>query len=652
MSKRKRLAVIMNYPENIYQSRVLEGIATRCEQYNYDMAVFSTMVNSVHFYKDYLHGECNIYELINFDLFDGVVVISLPLMGAGDRTIYNKVEKVLKSRCNKPVVCLDMPMGDYHTVYTDDRSAFVKITHHVVETHHCDKIYYLAGSQEEGVEDYRLAGFLEAMEELGKEVTEGQVFIGDFWYTSGQQLAERILSGELEKPDAVICESDYMALGLVNALNRGGITVPDQIIVTGFDATQEALINEQSITSYAPANNAMAMEAVDYLRGIIEPGAPVFPLDDEVSDNLVIGLSCGCEINYKKLLNRISASLYRPKRDFGDITVGNNEDLSFLMESYMLEALTESRTPDECLYNIVRQIYLIHPLDHFYLCLRPNWLDTEHEHKDGFTEKMRCTIHAGSPELTAISMEGFFYSDEDVLLFDTKEMIPALSEEHDKPTAFFFLPVHFQQNTLGYAVIQTEIWRRMKITGVLHNWLRNINIALQMARVNHRLVGDSEIDKMTGLKNRLGMDNALKEMLRRAGRDDFCYAIVVDLDGLKNINDNYGHNEGDYAITSIAHAVAKVTGSGEVAVRAGGDEFYLLGIDPVVTEKTLIDKVSRYRSVVEEINRVSGKPYEIGASVGFCMKRLSDVECVSEIIREADRHMYLCKTESKKRRQN
>ncbi len=652
MSKRKTIAVIINCPENIYQSRVLKGLYDRCELYDYNLAIFSPMVNSVHFYKDYLHGECNIYELINFDSFDGVVVVSLPFTGMGDYAVFHKIENILKSRCNKPVVCLDMPMCDYHTIYTDDRSAFATITRHVVEQHKCEKIYFLAGSQTEGVEDYRLSGFLDAMKQYGREVPEESIIIGDFWYTSGQQLAERIISGELEKPDAVICESDYMAIGLVNELVQGGVSVPEDIIVTGFDASQDALINTHSVTSYAPANNIMAMEAVDYLRGIIDPGAEILPIDETDDSDLIIGISCGCPINYKNILNCLSASLYRPKRDFGDITVGNNEDLSFLMESYMLEALTESKNPEECLFNIASQVYLIHPLDHFYLCLRPNWLDTEHQQKDGYTEKMRCTIHAGSPELTSISMEGFFYSDTDRVLFDTAEMLPALHEEQDKPTAFYFLPVHFQQNTLGYAVIQSEICKRMKITGVLHNWLRNVNNALELARVSHHLVGDSESDKMTGLKNRLGMDNALKEMLRKANRDDFCYAIVVDLDGLKHINDNYGHTEGDYAITSIANAVAKVTEDWEVAVRAGGDEFYLLGISSNATEKTLVDKVSRYRSAVDEINRVSGKPYQIGASVGFCVRRLSETESVQDIIREADRHMYLCKAENKKQRRN
>lgn len=650
MEKRKIIACIINCPDNIYQQRVLEGLMARCEQYGYDLAMFSPLVNAAHFYKDYLYAENNILELPNFELFDAVVVVSLPLLMMEDATLLNRVAKLLKKKCSKPVVCLDLAINDYHTVYTDDRSSFVNITRHVVEKHGCRNIYFLAGPQREGVEDKRLAGFLEGMEQCGLEVDEDKVFFGDFWYTSGQQLAARIISGELALPEAVICGSDHMAIGLANALIKGGIKVPEQVIVTGFDATQEALINDCSITTVAPDNYTMAVEAVDYLHSKIEPFEPVAPTDVR-TDDLFIGLSCGCPVDYRHLLKRLSSSMYKINRNYNDGDgIKNNEDLCNLNESYMLEALTESKSPEECLCNIDQQVYLIHPLDHFWLCLRPDWLDTESMLKDGYTRKTRCTIHAVSYELQQRGDVEYFHTDDDRLLFDTKMMLPAMFEPHEKPNLYCFMPVHFQQNTLGYAVVQSELSRRMKFTHVMRNWMRNINNALEMARVNHRLVDDSEIDKMTGLKNRRGMEKSLKEMMYNSGENHYCYAIVFDLDGLKHINDSYGHNEGDYAITSVAHAVAKVLSGGEIAVRAGGDEFYLLGVSAHITEKTLIDKVSRYRTVVEEINRVSGKPYEIGASVGFSMKKLIVPDIVTDVIREADKHMYVCKAENKKNR--
>ncbi len=651
MKKRKLIGCILNSPENIYQSRLLDGLMERCNEYGYDLAVFSPLVNASHFYKDYLHAELNILELINFDLLDAVVVVSLPMIAMQDTAVYDIVDDLLKRRCNKPVICLDMPMADHETIYTDDVTPFSMITRHILDDHGCKNVYFLAGSEVEGVEDKRLRGFLNEYERRDLKVDEGKIFHGDFWYTSGAALAERIISGELEMPDAVICASDHMALGLTNKLVECGISVPGQVIVTGYDATQEAMVNQLSITTFAPDNRDMAERAIDRIREILEPGKGIAERKSSIEENLVVGHSCGCEVDYKSLIKSLSSSLYRPNRDYGNDNIKDNEDLYHLMESYMLEALTESRSPDECLGKINGQTYLIRPFDHFYLCLRRNWLDTEAPLVHGYPETMRTNVVSIPWERHNDAGAVYYHCDDDRAAFNTKLMHPALFEEHEKPQVFYFFPVHFQKNTLGYAVLQVDMELGVKPTNVVRNWMRNVNNALEMTRVNNRLVDFSEIDNLTGLKNRRGMENGIKELFASANENSYCYAIVFDLDGLKNINDNYGHTEGDYAIKSVAAAIAKIADdSHEVAVRAGGDEFYLIGIDEHITEKTLIAKVSTYRSIIEEFNNASNKPYEMSASVGFSLRQLVTMDDIDKAVVSADRHMYLCKAESKRGR--
>ncbi len=649
MEKRKLIGCIINCPENFYQQRILDGLLARCELYGYDLATFCPLVNSVHFYKDFLRAEFNILELMNFELLDAVVVVSLPLVGMGDKSAFDQVSDLLKRRCKKPVICLDLPMADYETIYTDDATSFSAITSHVLDVHGCKNIYFLAGFQSDGIVDQRLKGFKDEMARRGLPVDENKIFFGDFWYTSGTALANRIISGELEMPDAVICGSDHMAIGLTNALVAAGISVPDQVIVTGYDATQEAIVNEVSVTSYTPDNKGMAEKAVDRIREILEPDKPLAVTKHNPAEGMFIGLSCGCPVDHKHLIHTLSRSLYKLNRDFGDETIHDNEDLYRLTESYMLEALTETKSPEECLGSIGSQTYLIRPFDSFFLCLRENWLDTDTVLTDGYPATVRTNIRYAMIDGQHVNPENY-HCDDDRERFDTKLMLHELHRYHNKPYVYYFLPVHFQNNTLGFAVLQCEAARGVKPTGVLRNWMRNVYNALQMTRVNHRLQDFSEIDKMTGLKNRRGMENGLKELFQNANKSDLFYAVVFDLDGLKYINDNYGHTEGDFAITSVASAVAKVTESREISIRAGGDEFYLIGVGAYCTEKTLIDKISNYRRIIGDINRSANKPYEIAASVGFSMKRISELTDINEVICEADKYMYLCKQESKRRR--
>ena len=88
-----------------------------------------------------------------------------------------------------------------------------------------------------------------------------------------------------------------------------------------------------------------------------------------------------------------------------------------------------------------------------------------------------------------------------------------------------------------------------------------------MTRVRTKLTMYSEFDAMTGLMNRRGMEHRLTGML---GKQPMMFACVLDMDGLKYINDNFGHAEGDSAIIELAHAARSITMPGEICIRAGG----------------------------------------------------------------------------------
>lgn len=261
--RRKLIGFIVANPEAVYQQRVMNGLLEQCSKYGYDCAVFSPLVQTCHFYREYLNGEVNIYELINFDKLDGVIVAALPLTEDNTTWVRDMVVRLLKEKCTKPVISLDMPLGDFPVVYTDDREAFSVITAHILDVHECRKIYFLTGLEGHAVSEQRLAGFRDMMEKRGLEVSPESVFYGDFWYSGGEALAERIAGGEVERPEAVICASDHMAIGLANRLVSHGIRVPEDIIVTGYDATSEAVINDITITSFQPEISKAAAEAVN-----------------------------------------------------------------------------------------------------------------------------------------------------------------------------------------------------------------------------------------------------------------------------------------------------------------------------------------------------------------------------------------------------
>lgn len=651
MKRRKVIGCIVNNPEAQYQSRILDGLISQCEAYDYDMAVFSPLVDVTHFFKEYKHGDQNILYLANFDYIDAVVVASTPLLSyGGGMECIEKVKDILARKCKKPVVMMDSPVGDYEVIETDDVSAMSELTSHVLDVHGCnpEKVYFLTGTEGNVSSVRRIAGCESEYKKRGLEIRPENIFYGDFWYTSGHALADRIISGELPVPEAVIVHSDHMAMGLINHLVENGIRVPEDVLVTGYDATDEGMMNKVSVTSYLPRVSDMAASAIDRIHEVLEPDSPMKP-HAVFKDNIRLSSSCGCGVSAECLKQYLERSVYKQNLDFTQGFVQDNNNVGLLLESYMMEDVTRSETIEECLKKFYERTYLFRPYNHFYLCLRENWLDMNVSMGNGYPETMSCMIHAMPEEAEGRETSELHYTDDGTYRFHTDLMLPQFHEERDVPNVFYFVPVHSQGNTLGYAVLQCETRLRVKPTCMFRNWIRYVNTGLEMMRIKNKIMSFSLTDSMTGLYNRRGMDLRVKEMFEGASDTDSCFVMLIDMDGLKSINDKYGHSEGDYAILSISAVARSVAAKNEIAVRAGGDEFYIIGVGNY-DEQKIRSKAGLFEYYINEKNRNSTKGYELGASLGYCVKPLSESPDFEELIRIADDRMYTSKTERKKGR--
>ena len=519
MGKRKLIGLILPSPEEAYQHRIMKGIFEQCKKYDYDVAVFSTLVPVSHTFQDYLKGESTIYDLMNLDELDGIIVGTLSVCKDELTWLRDELLDKLKDY-TKPVVSIDLPFGDYETVYTDDSSAFSRITEHILDIHHCKNIYFLTGMKGYDVSEERLSGFMKEMERRGLPVSEEQIFYGNFWYDGGEILADKIADNEVPMPDAVICASDHMAIGVANRLEKRGIKVPEQIIVTGFDATAEAAINDLTITTYRPDIDIAAMKAVNKIRAEIEPGAHIEDVFKNAQSGLRICASCGCQENVAYVKHRLSDSLYNVHQNYGDDTIWSRIGISRLLESYMYEDLTKSIAPEECLKKIYHSSYLVKPFSHYYLCLREDWLDIEEGTEERYPERMKIVISATAhDDMNDILKEDYATNTSEVI-FDTKKMLPQIHEEREEACVFYFAPVHFIADSLGYLVVQCPLEQEHKINHVFRNWVRYINNALKMISVQNKLRVFSERDAMTGLYNRRGMRAHLENMCKNAKKGE------------------------------------------------------------------------------------------------------------------------------------
>ena len=82
-------------------------------------------------------------------------------------------------------------------------------------------------------------------------------------------------------------------------------------------------------------------------------------------------------------------------------------------------------------------------------------------------------------------------------------------------------------------------------------------------------------DQLTGLFNRTGRDARLSKILEECREPYYCAVVMVDSDGLKMVNDTYGHENGDEYLKKIAEMLKQEAGENSILCRQGGDEFTL-----------------------------------------------------------------------------
>ena len=114
---------------------------------------------------------------------------------------------------------------------------------------------------------------------------------------------------------------------------------------------------------------------------------------------------------------------------------------------------------------------------------------------------------------------------------------------------------------------------------------------------------------------------------------------MTDLDGLKRINDEYGHTAGDTAIRIVAEALKKCCPEDTLCVRFGGDEM-LAVIKSMYDKKRMCEKIGNY---LKEYNNLSGMPYTVAASIGVIHARGKEILHFENLIKKVDEQMYIDK---------
>jgi diguanylate cyclase (GGDEF)-like protein/PAS domain S-box-containing protein len=164
----------------------------------------------------------------------------------------------------------------------------------------------------------------------------------------------------------------------------------------------------------------------------------------------------------------------------------------------------------------------------------------------------------------------------------------------------------------------------------------------RLASQAEELRGLSLREELTSLYNRRGWLELSRQGLRFAQREKRMAAVIfADMNGMKSINDQYGHEEGDRALQDTARLLKDACREVDVIARFGGDEFVVFALD--FDESGLDALRLRVRSASLDLNRSGDRPFQLSLSVGAAFFKPEHPESIDELLDRADREMYLQK---------
>lgn len=167
-----------------------------------------------------------------------------------------------------------------------------------------------------------------------------------------------------------------------------------------------------------------------------------------------------------------------------------------------------------------------------------------------------------------------------------------------------------------------------------------------MKTAESKLMHKTLLDELTGLPNRAGLNQALPLALNKAKRYQRQLALLfIDLDQFKPINDNFGHEAGDFVLRTIAERFKEGLRTSDMIARLGGDEFVVL-IEEMVDPKFVADVAQKLLTAAQQGFLIGGQELHVSASIGIATYP-SDGKNAALLLRNADAAMYKAKENGK-----
>ncbi len=647
-----RIGLIIDYVVSEYAERIIRGVSLACQEKSAELLVFSIgRLQDLSGAFDYQNAAVS--SFVSSKNLDGAIFISGTIMHS-----YNKQEAAsyIKSFKPLPLANISMEIPGIPSIIVNNQEAYESILKELVTRQRCRKFAILGVRGNSTEVKNRIKNIKSILGEYDIPEDEITVWKSTLSYSPALDDLRAVykLSGTFDY-DAVICMNDEMAFAALDFCSEIGKKVPDDVLVVGFDNLINSDTCIPSLTTIKqnfegqgylagmnlikeingkPADKLSVMTAIPVMR----ESTRRVPYDKTAPH----ARSFEFESEEKKAFLRTNTGTewYRKKGEFYQTTSFYTEMQSDMTYDQLCKRINNdvrSFGITACaivLYD--KPIEMATPFDYFHL-------------------PKQAHLFAGFDDTT-----GFDSNQEkkQIKCNPKEEMLPPgiinITSEGVMVFAIFHSTLQY-----GYIIIRPGSYDSIiydlfvKLLSSTIASVYSFSLAHNETSRVRKKIDELDLiastDELTGLYNRRGLFSFGETTLKFAkamGQEGII--IYCDMDGLKKINDVYGHEAGDRAILAESIILRSNFRSNDIIARIGGDEFAI--ISPGLTK----DALKKIREQIDEDCRIwSGgneQGFPLSISMGFVEYPSPKVGYkITPLLSEADSLMYLEKRAKKQK---
>lgn len=632
----KKIALITDGWKRYVTYAWVQGYRRYASQYHLDtdLYVFQSFGN---FNTDegYNSGEYNITRLPDLRTFDGII---LDLSNVSDASLKESfLARVRESGVPAISLLEDLP-GLYYSGL-DNLTDFSILVEHLITEHGCRKLNYVGASPRNQENQKRLLAYRKTLEKHGILFEPERVIERSFEIKTGIRAFTEFQQKDL-LPEAFVCASDNIAVGVCLASREAGFSIPEDFLVTGFDNEDKASYCNPRITTADFSKAEIMYHAMELLVDIWNGQT-----DRRCTYTQAVHIfqeSCRCVSECPP-----DRGQYIIKRILSEARQSDMQNWMIDLNRFLLDCTSYTDLTSHM------QMWLHeHQFGNLYLLMNP---DIFHLEKVDILPEIPDDIYrcVGYPDKMTVVHP---VSDTEAVMqlsITDGHLLPDITRTGDQ-NIFVFAPLHFREREVGYVVLQNcdyllDHQFLFKMLNSFRTALESLYNKLVLCKKNKQLSQLYIHDSLTGLYNRMAYENlALPLFQKYMQKKKHLGILFVDADHLKYINDNFGHDMGNLAIRSIASAIHKSCPVGSVCMRYGGDEFVCVIPDFDLPRMHRLEKTILH--ALEEISDVSRFPFPLEASIGSVIAD-DAVFSLNDYINLADQKMYASKKARKAARE-